>query len=112
MTGKEIDAAVSGEPEVQVVRPPVPVPTDLRRVDSLAEVATHPDGTVLVWHEWDGYDYERQAGVLITSSSGERDVRPISIGFYEDDLRLRMVDPPVWLLTFNDPPADCTEIVR
>lgn len=109
MTGKEIETAVSDEVEVQIVRPPVPVPRDLQRVDSLAEVATHPDGTVLVWHQWDGDEYERQAGVLVTSSSGERDVRPISIGFYEDDLRLRMVDPPVWLLTFNDPPADGAE---
>lgn len=78
MTGKEIESA---EVEVQVVRPPVPVPRDLQRVDSLAEVATHPDGTVLVWHQWDGDEYERQAGVLVTSSSGERDVRPISVGF-------------------------------
>lgn len=110
MTGKEIEtAAMSDEVEVQIVRPPVPVPRDFRCVDTLEEVATHPDGTVLVWHAWDGDDYERQAGVLITSSDGERDVRPISIGFYEDDLRLRMVRPPVWLLTFNDPPADHAE---
>lgn len=106
MTGKEVEPAVSDEAEVQIVRPPAPVPRDLQRVDSLAEVATHPDGTVLVWHQWTGHDYERQSGVLITSSSGERDVLPISIGFYEDDLRLRMVDPPVWLLTFNDPLPD------
>lgn len=35
--------------------------------------------------------------------------RPVSIRFYEDNPRLRMVDPPVWLLTFNDPPADRSE---
>ncbi|SKO14418.1 hypothetical protein [Mycobacteroides abscessus] len=75
-------------------------PTGLRRLTMLDQVAVLPDGTVVIWNQ----DDERQAGVLETHDDGERVVRPISIGFYEDDWKLRMVRPPVWAVTFDDPP--------
>lgn len=103
------DGGKSEEVEVQVVRPPLPVPNGLRRLDSLDEVATHPDGTVVVWHSWDGWDYSRQAGVLSTSDGGDREIEPISIGYVERNYELWEVTPPAWVLIFNDPPPETSE---
>ncbi|RIT36908.1 hypothetical protein D2E76_16215 [Mycobacteroides abscessus] len=58
---------------------------------------------------WDGWDYERQAGVLSTSDSGDREIEPISIGYVERNYRLWEVTPPAWVLTFNDPPPETSE---
>lgn len=75
-------------------------PTGLRRVDTLTELSTLPDGTVVVWH--DSYS-GRQAGVLVTDPGGDREIQPVSIVIYESNTDLRCVTPPVWVLTFNDP---------
>ncbi|MUL61078.1 MULTISPECIES: hypothetical protein [unclassified Mycolicibacterium] len=92
------------EQEAQVIRPALPSgPAGLQRLDTLDELSAQPDGTVVVWHYWTGWDYERQAGVLDTNSRGEREVRPVSIRIYECNTDLVEVDPPVWVLTFNDP---------
>ncbi|SLI19259.1 Uncharacterised protein [Mycobacteroides abscessus subsp. abscessus] len=76
-------------------------PTDLRRMATLEQVASLPDGTVVIWN--DDHD-DRQAGVLETEDRRGRVVRPISIGRYEDDWYLGAVRPPVWVVTFDDPP--------
>lgn len=76
-------------------------PTDLRRLSTLEQVAAMPDGTVVIWN--DDRD-DRQAGVLETEDERGRVVRPISIGRYEDDWYLGAVLPPVWVVTFDDPP--------
>lgn len=75
-------------------------PTGLRRVDSLDELATLPDGTVVVWHDsFSG----RQAGLLVTGSVGNREIQPVSLAIYESNTDLSLVTPPAWVLTFNDP---------
>lgn len=76
-------------------------PTGLRRLAKLEQVAAMPDGTVVIWN--DDHD-DRQAGVLETEVERGRVVRPISIGRYEDDWYLGAVIPPVWVVTFDDPP--------
>lgn len=76
-------------------------PTGLRRLARLEQVAAMPDGTVVIWT--DDHD-DRQAGVLETEDGRGRVVRPISIGRYEDDWDLNAVLPPVWVVTFDDPP--------
>lgn len=75
-------------------------PTDLRRVDTLEELSTMADGTVVVWH--DSYS-GRQAGVLVTGLRGDREIQPVSLTIYESNTDLCLVTPPVWVLTFNDP---------
>lgn len=80
-------------------------PTDLRRLDTVEELSTLPDGTVIVWHDWWGIEYERQAGVLDTDPNGTREIRPVSTKTYQFSTSLFEVDPPVWVLTFDDPPA-------
>lgn len=75
-------------------------PTGLRRLAKLELVAAMPDGTVVIWSD----DDVRQAGVLETEDGRGRVVRPISIGRYEDDWHLGAVVPPVWVVTFDDPP--------
>lgn len=76
-------------------------PTDMRRLAALDQVAALPDGTVVIWSD----DDVRQSGVLETEDGRGRVVRPISIGRYEDDWHLGAVVPPVWVVTFDDPPA-------
>ncbi|WP_100520826.1 hypothetical protein [Mycobacteroides abscessus] len=76
-------------------------PTGWRRLATLEQVASLPDGTVVIWN--DDHD-DRQAGVLETEDERGRVVRPISIGRYEDDWSLGAVLPPVWVVTFDDPP--------
>ncbi|PBJ65960.1 hypothetical protein BB737_10120 [Mycobacterium avium subsp. hominissuis] len=99
-------ATQHADEEAQVIRPPLPPgPAGLSRVDTLDELAAFPDGSVIIWHCWTGWDYERQAGVLDTDSHG-RTVRPISIRLYEYNTDLSEVDPPVWVVTFNDHGAD------
>lgn len=97
-------AARRAEEETQIVRPPLPPgPAALHRLDTLAELAAQPDGTVVIWHSWYGCNYERQAGVLDTDRHGDREIRPVSIRMYEYNTDLHEVDPPVWVVTFNDP---------
>lgn len=76
-------------------------PGGVRRLATLEQVATMPDGTVVIWN--DDHD-DRQAGVLETEDGRGRVVRPISIGRYEDDWHLGAVIPPVWVVAFDDPP--------
>ncbi|MEX7472740.1 hypothetical protein AB4Z39_23840 [Mycobacterium adipatum] len=45
-------------------------PTGLRQLDTVEELYTVPDGTVVVWYSQYGREYERQAGVLVTASDG------------------------------------------
>lgn len=76
-------------------------PTGLHRLATLDKVAAMPDETVVIWND----DLAgRQAGVLATEDGRERVVRPISIGYYEDDFDLQRLTPPVWVVTFDDPP--------
>lgn len=84
-------------------RTPLPGPGGLRRLETVEELSALPDGTVVVWHSWWGSEYERQAGVLDTDSDGGRDIRPVSVRTYEYNTSLSEVDPPVWVLTFDDP---------
>lgn len=95
--------------ENEVIGNPRPAgPTGLRRLDSVAELTGFPDGTVVIWHSWDGLRYERQAGVLDTAWGGERKVRPVTIHIVEFDTDLEELEPPLWVLTFDDPagPSD------
>lgn len=85
---------------VQTVQVFTGEPTALRRLATLEQVAEMPDGTVVIWNDRD----ERQAGVLETEGDRGPVVRPISIGFYEDNFRLAALRPPVWVVTFDDAP--------
>lgn len=80
-------------------------PTGLRRLDSVQELRTFPDGTVVVWYSPIFPEHERQAGVLVTASDGSREIRPISIYVYEGNSDLTDVTAPLWVLTFDDPPG-------
>ncbi|MCA2247552.1 hypothetical protein JF729_07045 [Mycobacterium intracellulare] len=73
-------------------------------MDTVEELSTLPDGTVVVWYDGLGTTCERQAGVLDTDE-GIREIRPISVHIYESSTSLSEVDPPFWVLTFDDPPA-------
>ncbi|MGJ6127473.1 hypothetical protein QN239_33370 [Mycolicibacterium sp. Y3] len=76
-------------------------PTGWHRLSTLEQVAAMPDGTVVIWNDLD----ERQAGVLETEDDRGRVLRPISIEIYEHDWPLRALRLPVWVVTFDDPPA-------
>ena len=80
-------------------------PTGMRHLQTVEELSTFPDGTVVVWYSQYGREHERQAGVLDTVSDGTRTIRPISIHSYESNTALADVTAPLWLLTFDDPPA-------
>lgn len=93
-----LSATRSGWASLRAPQPP-------RRLDRVEELSTLPDGTVVIWHS--GYDLsvpERQAGVLDTWD-GVREIRPISLQPYESNTSLSEVEPPVWVVTFDDPPA-------
>lgn len=80
-------------------------PNEVVRVETVEELSSFPDGTVVVWHSREGVGYERQAGVLDTDPDGTREIRPVSVQAYEFNTGLHLVDPPVWVLTFDDPAA-------
>ncbi|MEW2480035.1 hypothetical protein AB0876_10630 [Mycobacterium sp. NPDC049093] len=89
--------------ENEVLDDPRPAgPTGLHRLDTVAELTGFPDGTVVIWHSWNGLRYERQAGVLDTAWGGERKVRPVTIHIVEFDTDLDELEPPLWVLTFED----------
>lgn len=86
-------------------------PTGLRRLETVQELDALPDGTVVVWHHpadlnRTGTWYDRQAGVLVTVSDGTREIRPVSVFVYESNFDLRDLTAPLWVLTFDDRPAD------
>jgi len=82
-----------------------PEPTGMEKVETLEELLAFPDGTVVVWH--DGYDQDRQAGVLVTEDWGSRErvIQPVSIMIYERNYEVRLhVEFPVWVMTFPELP--------
>lgn len=92
--------------ENEVIENPVPGgPTGLRRLETVAELSAFPDGTVVIWHSSNGLGYERQAGVLDTAWGGERNVRPVTIHIVEFSTDLDELEPPLWVLTFEDSPG-------
>lgn len=93
--------------DAHAIRPSLPAgPTGIRLLETVEELSALPDGTVAVWHSRDGRRYERQAGVLDTNSFGTREIRPVSLYVYESNTDLWDVTPPIWVLTFDDPPFD------
>lgn len=80
-------------------------PTGLRQLDTVEELSTFPDGTVVIWYSPNFPEPDRQAGVLDTDtdSDGDRTIRPISVRVYESNTDLRDVTAPLWVLTFDDP---------
>lgn len=89
------------EPDNDRRRPP----TGLRQLDTVEELSTFPDGTVVIWYSPNFPEPDRQAGVLDTDSDGDRTIRPISVRVYESNTDLRDVTAPLWVLTFDDPPG-------
>ncbi|WP_016894137.1 hypothetical protein [Mycobacteroides abscessus] len=43
--------------------------------------------------------------MLVTDADGTREIQPVSVVMYEDNIPLNLADPPVWVLTFDDPDA-------
>ncbi|QOF39516.1 Uncharacterised protein [Mycobacteroides abscessus subsp. abscessus] len=81
-------------------------PSGLHRVGSIEELSRFPDGTAVIWTASHCVtDQERQAGVLVTDADGTRETQPVSVVMYEDNIPLNLADPPVWVLTFDDPDA-------
>lgn len=103
-----VDAAqlVPDTADPQVVRAPYPPgPRGSVRLDTVGELLAYPDGTVVIWHSWDGWEYQRQAGVLDTWDE-VREIRPVTLRTVEYNTRLDEVDPPVWVVTFDDQTVD------
>lgn len=65
------------------------------------EVATMPEGTVVVWIDDLG---DGQAGVLQTADGYTRAVAPSSVRRSEDHWDLAALPQFVWVIPFDDPP--------
>lgn len=83
-------------------------PTGYRRLNAADELSNQPDETVVIWRSQSAYGtLQRQAGVLTTVSGGTRQIRPISVDVVERNYDVTELEPPIWVVTFDDsPPAD------